>query len=185
MPTTKAMTPVRDTVKVVLLNDADELLLMCMDDPTIRGIGEEYQGRFWTLIGGRIEEGEALVEAAAREILEETGLAREVVDFGPVVWYGTLDLILRGEPTHIVQQFIVARTGVRTVSLDHLTEEEAGVVTQVEWFSMDRLVWGDEIVYPTILPDVLPAIIAGDYPHPPLRIDLGASARRRSGEGAP
>ena len=58
--------PVRSAVRIVLLNDADELLLMCMDDPTITSINERYGGHFWTLIGGEIEPYETIRDAAER-----------------------------------------------------------------------------------------------------------------------
>ena len=111
--------PVRNAVKVVLLNDADELLLMCMDDPTITSIGEESRGPFWTLIGGEIDPNEAIRDAAEREVFEEAGLGKGDIEFGPIVWFGGLDLMLYGRPKHIRQEFIVARTKHRNISLDN------------------------------------------------------------------
>jgi 8-oxo-dGTP pyrophosphatase MutT (NUDIX family) len=169
--------PTRNAVKIVLLNDADELLLMCMDDPTITSIGLAYSGPFWTLIGGEMEPNETIAEAAERELFEETGLTREDVEFGPHVWFGELDLILYGEPTHIRQEFVVARTRCRDVSLANLTDAEKMVVTQLSWFSLDRLIGGGEVVHPTRLPEYLPDVIAGKYPREPIEIDLAAGKK--------
>src|SRR5215831_57255 len=113
--------PVRHAVKVVLLNESDELALMCMDDPTIKSVGQEYGGNFWTLIGGAVEPNETLQEAALREIFEETGLTNHEIELGPHVWFGELDLILYNKPTHIKQDFVVARTRRSKISLDNLT----------------------------------------------------------------
>ena len=149
----KGMTyPVRNAVKVVLLNDANELLLMCMDDPTITSIGEKYHGRFWTLIGGEIEPNETIRDAAEREVFEETGLTRDDIEFGPQVWSGELDLILKGKPAHIRQEFIVARTRRRDISLVNLTGDEKEVVKQVSWFSLDRIINSGEVIHPVLLP---------------------------------
>jgi 8-oxo-dGTP pyrophosphatase MutT (NUDIX family) len=169
--------PVRNAVRIVLLNEANELLLMCMDDPTITSIGEEYCGHFWTLIGGEIEPNETVREAAEREVFEETGLAKEDIEFGPQVWFGELDLILYGRPTHIMQKFIVARTKHRNISLANLTSYEKAVVKQVSWFSLERMVNSGEVIHPVILPKYLPDIIAGRYPEAPLEIDLTTEAK--------
>ena len=42
--------------------------------------GKEPAKGLWSLPGGRLEHGESLVEAAAREVLEETGLEVKVSD---------------------------------------------------------------------------------------------------------
>ena len=167
----------RNAVKVVLLNDAGELLLMCMDDPTITSIGEESSGPFWTLIGGEIEPDETIWDAAEREVFEETGLGKKDVEFGPMVWFGELDLMLYGKPTHIRQEFIVARTKRRDISLANLTSYEKEVVKKVSWFSLDRIIHSGEVVHPVVLAKFLPDIIAGKYPEEPLEIDLTTEAK--------
>jgi 8-oxo-dGTP pyrophosphatase MutT (NUDIX family) len=43
---------------------------------------------YWHLVSGGVEAGEAAAEAAARELLEETGLAAPVVDLGRRFTYG-------------------------------------------------------------------------------------------------
>jgi ADP-ribose pyrophosphatase YjhB (NUDIX family) len=169
--------PLRRTVRIVLLNEADELLLMCMDDPEIRSIGSLYGGHFWTLIGGEIEVNETLLDAAARELFEETDIGPHDVEFGPVVWQGDLDLILHGVPAHIEQQFIVARTLEKTTSLANLTPSETVAVRQLAWFSLPSIVSSAERIYPVLLPDYLPDVIAGQYPQSPILIDLAVQPR--------
>jgi 8-oxo-dGTP pyrophosphatase MutT (NUDIX family) len=159
-------------VRVVLLDDRDELLLMYMDDPAITAIGGTNSGRFWTLVGGEIERDETIREAAVREVFEETGLTEADVELGPHVWYGELDLMLHGTPTHIRQEFVVARTRRRQVSLANLTDAEKEVVRELSWFSLDRIVNGGEVIHPARLREYLPPVIAGRYPEKPVRIDL-------------
>ncbi len=168
---------VRHSIKIILLNETDDLLLMCIDDPQTKGVGEDYKGPFWCMIGGEIEAGESVLQAATRELFEETGIAAKDVNFGPIVWFGECDLILSGTPTHITQQFIVARTKAKTLSLANLTPGEAKVVKQLAHFSLHDIVNSDEIIYPVLLPAYLPNIIAGKYPAEPIEINLASTAR--------
>ena len=163
---------VRHSIKIILLNETDELLLMHIDDPQTKGVGEDYKGPFWTMIGGQIEPGETVLEASARELFEETGISGKDINFGPIVWFGEYDLILYGTPTHIKQQFIVARTKQKTPSLANLTQAEAKIVKQLAYFSLHDIINSDEIIYPILLPDYLPDIIAGKYPEEPIEIKL-------------
>lgn len=164
--------PVRQNIRIILLNDINELLLMCIDDSKIKSIRGKYKGRFWTPIGGQIEANETVLEAAEREVFEETGISREDIEFGPVIWFGEFDLILYGKPTHMKQKFIVARTKQKTISLNNLTQDESGKVKHLAWFSLDRIKSSGEIIYPILLPDYLPDIIAGKYPKEPFEINL-------------
>lgn len=162
--------PIRNSVRIILLNDQNELLLMCIDDPRTKQIGEEYKGRFWTLAGGEIENGEDIEKTAIRELAEETGLSEKDIELGPVVWTGELDLILYGKPTHIKEKYIVARTKKKDVSITNLTEEEIGVVKELAWFSLNQITNSKETIFPTLLSQYLPDIIKGDYPKKPLEI---------------
>ena len=163
---------VRDSIKIILLNEADDLLLMQIDDPRTKEIGGDYKGPFWNMVGGEIEAGESVLEAAARELFEETGISEKDVQFGPVVWFDEYDLILYGTPTHIKQQFIAARTKQKTLSLANLTDAEAGMVKQLAYFSLQDIINSDERIYPISLPRYLPGIIAGKYPEEPIEIKL-------------
>ncbi|MBT3828145.1 NUDIX domain-containing protein [bacterium] len=149
----------RNSIKIILLNDAQELLLMCMDDPAITTVDGQYNGMFWCAIGGVIEPGETLHEAAIREIYEETGLTKSDINFGPVVWFGELELILSGKRTRMYEQYIVATTKTSKVTLDNLTKYEQDVVHKLDWFSLDKINSSDEVIYPVLLSEYLPDII--------------------------
>ncbi len=165
--------PVRTSVKVLLLNDKNELLLLCADDPKTTAVDGKYNGPFWFLVGGQIEDGESIQEAAFREIQEEVGLEKKDIELGPVVWLGEYDLILNGTLTHLKQTFLVARTNKREVFFNNLTNWEKTTLKKIEWFSLDKIKNSKEIIYPVLLAKYLPDILAGKYPEKPFDIDLG------------
>lgn len=169
--------PIQFNVRLILLNESNELLLMCIDDPKTKSVGKEYNGRFWTMIGGQVEVGETIMEAATRELFEETRMSKKNVEFGPLVWQGEFDLILRGKPTHIRQQFIVVKTKKKTFSLAGLTQDEVNTVKHLSWFSLDKIINSTEIIYPILLPNYLSDIIAGKYPNKPLKINLATEQK--------
>lgn len=73
----------RTSARVVLLDDQGAVLLFCGSDPAFTG-GEAP--RWWFTVGGQALPGERLVDAAVREILEETGLRVEPDAMVGPVW---------------------------------------------------------------------------------------------------
>ena len=164
--------PIRDSVKVLLLNEDNELLLIHADDPKTTSADGKSLGRFWFLIGGKIEPGETLEEAAIREVHEETGIREEEIELGPIVWYGQYDLVLSGTLTHLKQTFLIAKTKQKSTTLANLTPEEQEVIQKTAWFTLEEIINSPEVIYPILLPRYLPDILSGNYPEKPLEIKL-------------
>ena len=165
---------IRNSVKLILLNENNKLLLMSTDDKGIRNKDEKYSGRFWQMIGGGVEDGETIEECAYRELFEETGLNKEKVEVSKPVWYGEVDLMMHGVLTTVKQTFILAKTKTSNVSLDNLTDEEKETCTNLKWFSLDDIKNSKDIIYPVLLAkkEYLPSILNGNIPPKIIPIDL-------------
>ena len=80
----------RVSCRVVLLDDANRVLLLehVVDDPAAS------YASIWLPPGGGLEEGESPVDAALRELWEETGL--RLGEVGPLVWIRRVTFPLAG-----------------------------------------------------------------------------------------
>ena len=128
---------------------------------------------FWCTIGGKIEQGETLQQAAYRELFEETGLSDDNVELGPVVWYGVHQMIISSEHVELDEKFIVAHLkSDKQLNQDNFTENEKSVVTHTEWLGLNEILTSQEPIFPAIFKTHLEDIIAGKYPKQPLLVDL-------------
>ena len=163
---------VRNSVKIILLNPENKVLLIGMDNKNIKSANGEYNGKFWNLIGGKIEDGEDLITAAKRELFEETGLLPQSVSFGKVVWNGELVLKMHGVKTLVKQRFIVARTSKNFVTVENLTSEEKMFERGLRWFSIYEIKNSDEVIYPVGLDEYLSDLLVNGVPSKAIEIDL-------------
>ena len=70
----------RHAVRVVLTDAAGRILLFHAVTPEVGPAG------WWELPGGGIDDGESYLEAAVREVREETGLLLDPATIGPPSW---------------------------------------------------------------------------------------------------
>ena len=69
----------RDAVRVLLADACERVLLFHM-------VTREVPDGWWELPGGGIDPGESYLEAAVKEIREETGLVVDPAHVGPPTW---------------------------------------------------------------------------------------------------
>lgn len=156
--------PERPTARVLLLDARDRILLMRGRLPgRLDGPGN------WFTVGGGVEPGETYLDAAAREIREETGIA--TFELGPVVWLreGPLDI---PHPVMMVEQYIVARCEGEEPHRGGWQALEHELIDDIRWWTLEELKATEEVAHPVGLADLLGDILAGRLPEDPLDIAL-------------
>jgi 8-oxo-dGTP pyrophosphatase MutT (NUDIX family) len=158
----------------VVLDQSDRVLLIRARDPFSLAKGE-----WWELPGGGMEPGEASASAAAREVLEETGLAE--VDIGPCVWRHDARFTFAGMHFDQLEHIHVARwrgvEGERPYEPGGLEMIEAMAFSGYSWWGSTELIElqrsGGRII-PPWLPDELPRYLAGGASAEPIHLgELG------------
>ena len=124
----------RVSARVLPVCPEGEVLLLQDLDPAVPGVLR------WGTIGGAVDPGESLQEAAVREMREETGLVVDAASLTPPFlrsthvfsWNGTS---YRGDNTF----FAVPLARDVEISFDHLEPEEVDTVVDWRWWSPEGL----------------------------------------------
>ncbi|HEU5129904.1 MAG TPA: NUDIX domain-containing protein [Glycomyces sp.] len=160
----------RAAARVVLLDEHDTVLHMGGDE-CLDGVVR------WFVPGGGVEAGESLAEAAAREVLEETGLAVAPEALAGPVGHGVLTAFPRGRL--LVQKnwffFLRVRRFAPRVGSDVPYERDLGFA----WFPIDRCGHADGTLLPERLVALVKRLRDGDVPAEP--VDLGGAYCPRFG----
>ena len=132
----------RLTARVLLFDPQGRILLMkgrLPSDPGAPGA--------WFTLGGGVEPGESLAEAAAREVVEETGFTDAVI--GEVAWRGEQVLHVRkGRPVLFKESYLLARCGGGEPSRAGWQALERQFVDDMRWWRLDDLAACAEPVFP-------------------------------------
>lgn len=147
----------RSAVRLVVLDERGQILLFHTRSPDYPELG-----RWWELPGGGIDPGESYVEAAVRELHEETGIVTDTV--GEATWTRTAAYKCRG--FRRVQKEVVALVTVPAVapSIDVTgqLDYEVDAYMSARWWPLNELLTTRERFYPGRLPSLLPAFLAGE-----------------------
>lgn len=125
----------RVTARVLPVNAAGEVLLLHGWDPAAP------DAPYWFSVGGACEPGETLVEAAVRELLEETGIKIEAAALGQPIGAESGVEFDWGQ-YHLVQDhfwFAVALESGTQVHFRGLEPLEVGTIDEARWWTADDL----------------------------------------------
>lgn len=140
---------IRRAGRVLVVDAAGRVLLLHGFDPARR------DQPYWITVGGGTLPGESLAQAAARELLEESGISVQPGELGEPVWHEVAEFDFKGTRFRQEQDYFFLRVGSPRVRGDALADEEATVVTGHRWWTIDELESTGETFYPAELPRLL------------------------------
>ena len=143
----------RTSARIVLLDELGFVLLFCGSDPAT-----EAAPRWWFTVGGALEPGESLSEAAVRELAEETGLRIGPADLVGPVWQRDAVFDFNGSVIRSEELFFVHRTLRFEPSTAGHTPLERRTIHGHRWCdvaAIGEFVDRGETVYPLQLAELL------------------------------
>ncbi|MCP2243864.1 NUDIX hydrolase [Lentzea aerocolonigenes] len=156
------LTP-RIGARVLLLDTHDRVLLIHACDPHDRG------HHWWELPGGGLDEGEEPVDAALREVAEETGIVLSAL--GRKLWIRESRFHYKGLDHHRIDHVFLGRITdtAPKVALKPTENEKAGLIERRWWLTSDLRQTTDKFL-PASLPSLLGELLAGTLGIKPLNL---------------
>ncbi len=146
----------RRAARVIVIDAAGRALLVRGHD------ADQPERSWWFTVGGGIDAGESDVEAALRELREETGMVLDADSLeGPVLTRAGIFHFF-AETCRQDEVFFVARVADGLAwDTAGWTEQEREVLDDLAWMTPAELRAQPLEVFPTVLPDVLERLARG------------------------
>lgn len=140
----------RRGARVLLIDGHDRVLLFRGRDP-----GRPGEPPYWFTVGGGLDPAETPVQAAVREMFEETGLRRMAADLTGPVWHEVAEFAFDGRSYRQSQDFFVCKVATWHVDTSAFDEPEIHSIDRHRWWSVGELEETDELYYPADLPGLV------------------------------
>jgi 8-oxo-dGTP pyrophosphatase MutT (NUDIX family) len=148
----------RDAVRVVLTDGGGLVLLFHVLTP------DQAPDGWWELPGGGIDPGESYLDAAIREIREETRLVLDPALVSPPSWRRDTTWVSRGRRRLQHEVVVHARIAADRpgVADGGRTPQEVEDFVTHRWWPVPEITASRARFYPGRLPELLPAFLSGE-----------------------
>jgi 8-oxo-dGTP pyrophosphatase MutT (NUDIX family) len=149
----------RRVVRLVVLDARGAVLLL-----HIRDVSNPEFGTCWELPGGGMEDGESYVDAAIRELREETGINISPDRVSPPTWRRDVSYPYRGARRLQHEVIVTVRLNAvaPAVESSQRVDFEEEDLFGFRWWAVDDVVGSEQQFYPRQLPTLLPRFLAGE-----------------------
>ncbi|HUQ56940.1 NUDIX hydrolase [Lentzea sp.] len=147
------LTP-RPSARVLLMDAAGRVLLFQGFDPA------RPQELFWFTVGGGVEDGEELRDAAVREAFEETGVKLAPEQLTGPVWRRRAVFSFGGRTFDAEEWFFHATADGLEVDTSGFDDVEEHSISAFRWWTAEELESTEDTVYPVQLAELLPGLTA-------------------------
>jgi 8-oxo-dGTP pyrophosphatase MutT (NUDIX family) len=155
----------RPSARVLVVGPGDTLLLL-----QFRRRGGHGDPHYWLTPGGGIAPGESVVEAAARELREETGIKVSPAELGPVVAYSSGEWATSKAVFDAHDSYFLLRLDDTAVDTSGQEELERSLMIKHHWWALDDLAATSERVIPPNAASLVRSLLVNGAPDEPIRL---------------
>jgi len=145
--------PIRRSSRLMIVSPQCRLLLFRYSD--------EHSNPFWATVGGELVGEESYLDAAIRELYEETGFEAQV---GPLLRErDAVYAVAQSKPARWLEQYFLVSVGAERIpNRGNWTDEERSTIVESKWWSLS------ELSEPSLAvkPDWIPKLLADVLPQP-------------------